>query len=262
MIRTLIVDDNADLRFLVRAALEARGGFEIVGEARTGVEAVDQARALQPDIVLLDLEMPEMGGLQALPHIAEAAPAAKVLVLSSFDRSDYEHAVRAGGAVGYVEKGITARRLVDEVVTVAGLVELVDGVVDEVSARLAGEAPSVRTARRLVDETLRSWDCGEVLDEVELLVSELVTNAVVHGHGEVEVAVRLLPERIRFEVIDDDPSMPAPRHEPDAESGRGLALVEALSSDWGVEPTGSGKSVWFEVPRLDQSGDTIIQDAY
>ena len=263
VIRTLVVDDSADLRFLVRAALEARGGFEIVGEAGDGRAAVELARELQPDIVLLDLEMPEVGGLQALPQLAEAAPEAKVLVLSSFRRGDYEHDVRARGAVGYVEKGITARRLVDEIVSVAGLVELVDDVVDQVTARLAGEPPSVRSARRLVDEALRAWDCGDVFDEVALLVSELVTNAVLHGGGDVEVAVRLLPDSIRFEVMDSNSELPVDSGEvvdPDAESGRGLTLVSALSSAWGAERMEQGKSVWFEVPRLDQPGSTVIED--
>jgi DNA-binding NarL/FixJ family response regulator len=262
-IRVLVVDDNSEIRFLVRAALDARGGFEIVGEAGDGRAAVEQARRLQPDIVLLDLEMPAVGGLEALPQLADAAPEAKVIVLSGFRRSEYEQVVRAGGAVGYVEKGVTARRLVDEIVTLGGLVELVDAAVAEVRSRLAGEVTSVRAARRLVDETLRQWDCADALDEVVLLVSEVVTNAVTHGGSDVEVAVRLLPDALRFEVIDTGPAGAAAvtttAAADDDESGRGLAIVEAMATRWGVESFDGGKSVWFEVPRLDSSGDVLIK---
>lgn len=260
-IRVLVVDDNPEIRFLVRAALDARGGFEIVGEAGDGGAAVEQAAALRPDIILLDLEMPQMGGLEALPALAEAVPAAKVIVLSAFRRDDYEHLVQAGGAVGYVEKGVTARRLVDEIITLAGVVELVDAAVAEVTARLAGEPPSVAMARRLVDETLRQWDCAEALDEVALLVSEVVTNAVIHGGSDVDVAVRLLPDALRIEVIDSNDTVPLPvgAADLDDESGRGLAIVDALASRWGVERFERGKSVWFEVPRLDRGGDTVIE---
>jgi DNA-binding NarL/FixJ family response regulator len=101
-IRSLLVDDNADLRFLVRSAVESRGGFEVVGEADDGRRGIELARELSPEIVLLDLDMPSMGGLEALPLIREAAPSAKVVVLSSFRRDDYESKVRAGGATGYL----------------------------------------------------------------------------------------------------------------------------------------------------------------
>jgi DNA-binding NarL/FixJ family response regulator len=251
----LLVDDNADLRFLVRSAVESRGGFEVLGEADNGRLGVDLARELGPDIVLLDLDMPSMGGLEALPLLREAAPTAKVVVLSSFRREDYESKVRAGGATGYLEKGITARRLVDELLAVAGLLELVEGVVNEVKAGLGADTASAGQARRFVDEVLNRWHCESVLDDVKLLVSELVTNAVVHAGSDVEVAVRLLADAVRIEVVDRSPMSPLAPGSPteDAESGRGLLLVETMASAWGVEPIDHGKSVWFEVPRLDRS---------
>jgi DNA-binding NarL/FixJ family response regulator len=251
----LLVDDNADLRFLVRSAVESRGGFEVVGEADDGRRGIELARELSPEIVLLDLDMPSMGGLEALPLIREAAPSAKVVVLSSFRRDDYESKVRAGGATGYLEKGITARRLVDELFAVAGLLELVEGVVAEVKAGLGADTASAGQARRFVDEVLSRWHCETVLDDVKLLVSELVTNAVVHAGSDVEVAVRLLADSVRIEVVDRSPasSLAAKSPTDDAESGRGLLLVETMASAWGVEPIERGKSVWFEVPRLDRS---------
>jgi DNA-binding NarL/FixJ family response regulator len=254
-ITLLLVDDNADLRFLVRTAVESRGGFEVVGEADDGRLGVDQARELQPDLIVLDLDMPSMGGLEALPLIREAAPASKVVVLSSFRREDYEGQVRAGGATGFLEKGITARRLVDELLAVAGLLELVEGVVAEVKAGLGADTSSARQARRFVDEVLGRWQCAALLDDVQLLVSELVTNAVVHAGSDVEVAVRLLGDSVRIEVVDRAPAASLRPSSPDhdAESGRGLMLVETMASAWGVEPIDGGKSVWFEIPRIDRT---------
>ena len=255
-IRLVVVDDSSDLRFLVRAAVERRGGFEVVGEASDGAEAVEVARALQPDLVLLDLDMPTMGGLDALPLLREAAPGAKVVVLSSFRRTDYEQQVRSGDAVGYLEKGLTARQLVDELLTLTGVIEIVDGVLASADKGLPADTRSAGDARRFVDEVLAQWDCGPLLDDVQLLVSELVTNAVVHAGSEAQVAVRLLPDALRVEVVDhsDEGPLPAPKEQPvppGAESGRGLFLVERLATAWGVERIEGGKSVWFEVPRPD-----------
>ena len=254
-IRLLLVDDSADLRFLVRTAVESRGGFEVVGEAGDGRRAVELARELTPDVILLDLDMPSMGGLEALPLIREASPASKTVVLSSFRREDYEGQARAGGATGYLEKGITARRLVDELLAVTGLLELVEDVVAEVKAGLVADKASAGHARRFVDEVLSRWHCQAVLDDVQLLVSELVTNAVVHADSDVEVAVRLLPDSVRIEVVDRAPAdaLRPSRPPQDSESGRGLMLVETLASAWGVEPLETGKAVWFEVPRLDRA---------
>lgn len=253
LIRLLLVDDNADLRFLVRTAVESRGGFEVVGEAENGRDAIERVRELLPDVVLLDLDMPSMGGLEALPLLRAASPSSKIIVLSSYRREDYEGQVRAGGATGYVEKGVTARRLVDELLAVTGLLELVEGVVAEVKAGMEADTASAGQARRFVDDVLSRWRCDDVLEDVKLLVSELVTNAVVHAGSDVEVAVRLLHDAVRIEVVDRAPAASLRPSDPsqDAESGRGLLLVETMASAWGVESVDGGKAVWFEVPRLD-----------
>src|SRR5437870_947474 len=77
-VRIVLADDVEDIRYLFRVVLEAAGRFEVVGEAATGREAVDLARSLQPDVILLDLGMPEMGGLEALPLIKVASPTTQV----------------------------------------------------------------------------------------------------------------------------------------------------------------------------------------
>ncbi|HZP30656.1 MAG TPA: response regulator, partial [Acidimicrobiia bacterium] len=82
MTRVLLVDDAASVRALLRATLAESGAFEIVGEAQSGAEAVDLARRLRPDVVVLDLAMPGGDGLTALPEIARETPGATIVVFS------------------------------------------------------------------------------------------------------------------------------------------------------------------------------------
>jgi len=104
--RILLVDDNTDVRRLLRTKLEATGGHEIVGEAADGEEAIEMAQLLQPDVVLLDLAMPHMDGLQALPHILTAVPDVRVIVLSGFDQETMADKAFTLGAHAYLEKGL------------------------------------------------------------------------------------------------------------------------------------------------------------
>ena len=249
----VLVDDVADLRYLMKVALERSGLFEVIGEGRNGREGIELARDLTPDVVLLDLSMPEMDGLQALPRIREVAPGAKVVILSGFEREVHWPQAEAFGAVAYLEKGTPPQQLVDELVSVTGVLDVVDRAVEQARANLAGELESPGRARRFVDETLRRWDCEEQLDVVGLLVSELVTNAVVHAGSDVEIGVQLTDDGIRIDVLDASTAQPVRRTaELYDTSGRGLELVEALATRWGIDSGPFGKSVWFEVPRLDR----------
>jgi two-component system nitrate/nitrite response regulator NarL len=110
--RMLIVDDHPLTRDGL-AALLAGNGFEIVGEAGSGLEAIERARELQPDVILLDLSMPDLGGLSALPLLRTAAPDCEVVVLTaSGDEENLLAAIR-GGAAGYLLKTEPPERLVD-----------------------------------------------------------------------------------------------------------------------------------------------------
>ncbi|MGP9017469.1 SpoIIE family protein phosphatase [Streptomyces sp. BR1] len=115
--------------------------------------------------------------------------------------------------------------------------------------RLAIDAREVARARRLVAGQLGAWNLEEVAETVELLVSEVVTNAVRHAHSH-QVELRLVrAETLRCEVVDDDHTLPMLLHAgPLDESGRGLRVVSRLAREWGTSRTGEGKTVWFEVP--------------
>ena len=110
--RVMIADDVQDLRSMLRLALELSGHFTVVAEAMNGAHAVDLAAMHKPDLALLDLSMPELDGLEALPRIREVSPDTKVVVLSGFEEARMGPMAMAQGAVAYLEKGIPPRRLV------------------------------------------------------------------------------------------------------------------------------------------------------
>ena len=120
MIRVLLVDDENDLREIFRLVLELHGAFEVVAEAADGQRAIELAEQEQPDLVLLDLRMPVMDGLEALPRILESAPLAKVVVVSGFGEDAMVASARAAGATAYLSKGVPVARLVERLVELMG----------------------------------------------------------------------------------------------------------------------------------------------
>jgi PAS domain S-box-containing protein len=118
--RVLLVDDSDDLRALLRMRLENRDGFTVVGEAADGLQAVARATELRPDLVMLDLAMPRMDGLEALPLLKEAVPGVRVIVLSGFNQAALAQKAVAAGADRYVVKGGPTRALLDTIHEVLG----------------------------------------------------------------------------------------------------------------------------------------------
>jgi serine phosphatase RsbU (regulator of sigma subunit)/anti-sigma regulatory factor (Ser/Thr protein kinase) len=113
---------------------------------------------------------------------------------------------------------------------------------------------AVREVRAFLNRQLGQWGWQRVSHEVELVATELVTNALVHADSEVDIRLREYPDRIRVEVRDSDPRPPLPApitasaaRESESEHGRGLIIVESLAASWGNSPSGRGKSVWFEM---------------
>jgi signal transduction histidine kinase len=113
-LRVVIVDDTPDLRDLLRLAMES-GGFEVVAEAEDGAEAIEVARKHDPDVILLDLAMPVMDGLEALPTLRQLCPDAKIVVLSGFGAAQMTRRALAAGADGYLQKGVPLRTILDYV---------------------------------------------------------------------------------------------------------------------------------------------------
>ncbi len=111
MIRLLLVDDQSLIRRGLRALLELEPDLEIAGEADTGQAAVEQVRALRPDVVLMDVRMPVMDGVTATPLILQEFPQTKVLVLTTFDQDDYVARALQHGASGYLLKDMPSEEL-------------------------------------------------------------------------------------------------------------------------------------------------------
>jgi two-component system, NarL family, response regulator LiaR len=139
-IRVLIADDHAVVRQGLRTFLELQDGIEVVGEAADGVEALELVERTEPDVALLDLVMPRLGGLEAIRRIREVAPATRVLVLTSFaDDDTVLPAVRAGAA-GYLLKDVQPPELVGAIRTVhAGEALLAPSVATMLVEQIAAE---------------------------------------------------------------------------------------------------------------------------
>jgi DNA-binding NarL/FixJ family response regulator len=105
LIRILVADDHPVVRDGLAAMLGTQPDFEVVGQAATGREVLSQVAALQPDVVLLDLEMPEMDGVEALQRLGQGSPAARVIVFTAFDSDERIVSAVQAGAQGYLLKG-------------------------------------------------------------------------------------------------------------------------------------------------------------
>jgi DNA-binding NarL/FixJ family response regulator len=172
-IRVLIVDDHAVVRSGLRLLLDAEEDIEPVGEAGNARDAVFQARALKPDVILLDIVMPEQTGLDALPQLMHENPGAKVLVLSMQDEPRYVREAFAGGASGYVLKEAADTEVVAAVREVAAGGRYVN---PELGARLV--AADAEAAQRAEEDPLSDRE-REVLRLLAL------------GHTNQEIAKQL-----------------------------------------------------------------------
>jgi CheY-like chemotaxis protein len=247
--RLLVVDDNPDYRALVRYAL-AGSEVELVGEAATPAEGVRLAGELQPDLVLLDIVRRDDDGLAAIRPLQEAAPKATVVAVASYAEHDLWGRSSQAGSIAYLSKSTPPTRLCEELVRIRSVRHDTDDVIEVQRQRFPADLRSARTARRFVADVLEAWGFDDLQDSAALLVSELVTNAVVHAHSDVELAVHLRPARVRVEVIDAAREHVRRRDAKDDEqSGRGMALIEAMAVAWGIDSLLAGKSVWFELER-------------
>ncbi len=145
--RILIADDHTVVRAGLRTLLTRRESFEVVGEAANGEEAVTQAKALRPDIVVLDIRMPGISGIEACRQIVEALPECKVIMLTSYAEDALLFAAVKAGAAGYVLKEIGNKELVQAIDRVARGEEMLNS---ELAVSILDEMRGAREAKRAV----------------------------------------------------------------------------------------------------------------
>jgi DNA-binding NarL/FixJ family response regulator len=178
-IRILIVDDHDLVRTGFRLFLQMQDGFEVVGEAGDGEQAIAQARELRPDVVLMDIRMPRMDGVEATAQLVDLEPPPRVLVLSTFDLDEYVFGALRAGAAGFLLKNAPREHLVEAI-----------RVVHDGEALLS---PSI--TRRLIEDFAARSD---PLDPSPALLDELtprereVLLLIARGLSNREIAQRLV----------------------------------------------------------------------
>jgi DNA-binding NarL/FixJ family response regulator len=119
-LRIVVADDHSVVREGLRALLSAVEGYELVGTAATGAEAVKAAVTLRPDVLVMDIQMPDMTGIEATREIRRVAPTVAVLMLTMFDDDESVFAAMRAGALGYVLKGAAPESMIRAIAVVAG----------------------------------------------------------------------------------------------------------------------------------------------
>ncbi len=177
-ITVLLAEDHAVVRQGLCALLNADGNFSVVGEARNGREAVQMAQALRPDVILMDIAMPVLNGLEAMRQILSALPAARIVILSAHSDDEYIERTMAAGAAGFLEKQTSA--------------EILTKAIREVAQGKSFFSPTI--ARRLLDERNKPRDRSGLLkvNSGRLTSRESeVLQLVAEGSANKQVAAKL-----------------------------------------------------------------------
>jgi DNA-binding NarL/FixJ family response regulator len=180
-IRLLLVDDDDLMRAGLEAVLSSDAGVVVVGEAGTGRAAVERARALQPDLVLMDVRMPDLDGIAATRELVSTSPEVKVVILTTFEQDDYIFGALRAGASGFLLKRTGPEELLAAIHTVAAGDSLLSpSVTRTVIDRMAHQpTPELGSGRQLEELTPREREVLEL---------------VARGHSNGEIAAELVIE--------------------------------------------------------------------
>jgi DNA-binding NarL/FixJ family response regulator len=172
----LVVDDQPLVRSGFRMVLEERPDLELAGEASDGAQALELARELDPDVILMDVRMPNLDGVEATRQLVEAGTRARILVLTTFDLDEYVYAAIRAGASGFLLKDVEPAELVDAIRVVAA------------GNSLFGPAATERLVARFAQQA--GPDAGHALDELTDREKEILT-LLASGLSNAELAETL-----------------------------------------------------------------------
>ena len=176
MIRVLIADDQPLVRSGFRMVIEERPDLELAGEASDGAQAIELARELDPDVILMDVRMPNLDGVEATRQLVQAGTRARVLVLTTFDLDEYVYAAIRAGASGFLLKDVEPAELVDAIRVVAA------------GNSLFGPAATERLVARFAQQP--GPDAGDALGELTERELEIL-RLLATGLSNAELAERL-----------------------------------------------------------------------
>jgi DNA-binding NarL/FixJ family response regulator len=206
-VRVLIVEDDALMRAGLRGVLDAAPGIEVVGEASDGRDAAHRAGVYRPDLVLMDIRMPDVDGIAATREVLAAFPDVRVLVLTTFEHDDYLFGALEAGASGFLLKRSPPEELVAAIHTVAGGDSLLSpAVTNRVIARAARQPPSGAVDENAVGElTPREREVLELvaggLSNAEIAGTLVIEESTVKTHTKRILAKLGLRDRVQAVVF-------------------------------------------------------------
>jgi DNA-binding NarL/FixJ family response regulator len=212
VITVLVADDQPLVRSGFRMVLDERPDLELVGEASDGDEALARARALDPDVILMDVRMPNLDGVEATRRLVSSGARARILVLTTFDLDEYVYAAIRAGASGFLLKDVEPAELVDAIrVVAAGNSLFGPAATERLLARFA-EPPTGRSLDELTDrekEILRLLATG--LSNAELAKQLFVSETTVKTHVSSILRKLRVRDRVQAVIAAYDAGLVSPR---------------------------------------------------
>jgi DNA-binding NarL/FixJ family response regulator len=196
-IRVLLVDDQVLFREGLRTLLSVQSGIDVVGEAGNGIDAVHEAVRLQPDVVLMDLQMPQLDGVGATRQLQSECPQSNVVILTTFDDDEYVFEGLRAGALGYLLKDVSSEILVEAIQGAArGESFLQPSIATKVVAEFSRLTHKAKTPQELMVEPLSEREC-QVLQLIAAGASNReIAEALVIAEGTVKNHVTHILEKM------------------------------------------------------------------
>jgi DNA-binding NarL/FixJ family response regulator len=216
-VRVVIADDQALVRGGFRMILDARDDMEVVGEASDGREAIALVEELEPDVVLMDVRMPDVDGIEATERIVASGSAARIVILTTYDADEYVFAALRAGASGFVLKDVRPSELVEGIRIVArGDALLAPSVTRRLLDRFAGTLPETAAAPpdlgELTDRELEVLRfVALALSNAEIAARLVLTEATVKTHVSSVLRKLGLRDRVQAVVLAYDHGLVRPR---------------------------------------------------